>query len=122
MLLRSFLLTVVTVVMLPYPTAFASVELVSSDPPAGAIVRTAPTTVSLTFSEAVDAHKTTIVVLDERDQRVEQGAVEVTNYGAKTISVAVKPLAIGVYRVIWRAEPLDRSKLIKGKYEFTVAP
>jgi methionine-rich copper-binding protein CopC len=37
------------------------------------------------------------------------------------MSIAVKPLTAGVYRVIWHLVAADGSKS-KGKYEFTVAP
>jgi len=112
---------VIPLALLPGPSAFARANLVSADPPVGAIIAAAPATISLTFSEQVDAHFSTIMVLDERNQRVQQGAVEFTGYGARTLRIAVKPLAPGIYRVIWRAYAWDGSKS-NGKFEFTIRP
>jgi methionine-rich copper-binding protein CopC len=99
MTVRSFLLTIAAVVILCQPPAFADAKLVSSTPPAGATVRTAPARISMTFSERVNAPFCTILVLDERDQRVQQGYVEATSYGSKTVTIAVKPLTAGIYKV-----------------------
>jgi len=120
-MLRRLLPAAVAIAVLSHTAAMADVKLVSADPPAGATVHTAPTTISITFSDKIDAKFSSIVVVDERDQRVQQGAAEATSYGAKTMTIAVKPLTAGVYRVIWRAVGADDSKS-KGKYEFTVAP
>jgi copper resistance protein C len=120
-MLRSLLPTTVAIVTMCQSDAFASATLVSADPPAGVTVHTIPTKISLTFSERVNGHFSTIVVLDERNQRVEQGLVEAISYKSKTLSIALKPLAAGVYRVIWHAVSSDGSKS-GGKYEFTVAP
>jgi copper resistance protein C len=120
-MLRPLLPAAVAVAMLSHSAAMAAPKLVSTDPPAGATVHTAPTTISITFSDKIDAKFSSIVVLDERNQRVQEGAAAATSYGAKTMSIAVKPLTAGVYRVIWHLVAADGSKS-KGKYEFTVAP
>jgi len=120
-MLRPAFPTAIAVVMLCHSAAIADVKMVSADPPAGATLHTAPTTISITFSDKVDAKFSSIIVVDERNQRVQQGAAEATSYGAKTMTIAVKPLTAGVYRVIWRAVGADASKS-KGKYEFTIAP
>jgi methionine-rich copper-binding protein CopC len=115
------LVVTAAVAMLFRPVAFARADLVGADPPVGATLATAPSMISLTFSDRVDVHLSTIVVVDDRNQRVEQGAVEATGYGAKTLRIAVRPLTAGVYRVIWHAVSWDRSKT-KGRYEFTIKP
>jgi len=119
---RSLLPTTAAFVMMCQSVAFAGSKLVliSADPAVDATVRTVPTQVSITFNARVNAPFSTIVVLDERNQRLEKGLVEATSYAGKTMSIAVKPLTAGVYRVIWSAVSSDGSKT-KGKYEFTVA-
>src|SRR5215831_8947920 len=113
---RLLLPAAVAVMMLSH-SAMAENKLVSADPPVGGIIHAVPTAVSITFKDKIDPKFSSIVVVDERNQRVEQGAVEATSYSAKTMRIALKPLTAGVYRVIWHAVAPDNSKS-KGKYEF----
>ena len=102
-------------------TAFAHAELETANPAPGATVATAPTEVSITFSEEVEPHFSGIEVLDAKGNREDQGAAHIPGSDAKILNVAVKPLKAGVYKVIWHATSVDSHKT-KGSYGFTIKP
>jgi len=102
--------------------AFAHANLASSDPAAGATVQTAPTEISITFTEEVTPKFSSIEVLDPAGKRVDQGAAQTAPNDAKILSVAVKPLTAGTYKVIWHATAADDSHKTKGDYQFIVKP
>ena len=103
-------------------SALAHADLASADPAAGATVKTAPTEVSITFTEEVEPKFSSIQVLDAGGKRVEEGAAHTAPDNEKLLSVGLKPLAPGTYKVIWHATAADDSHKTKGSYEFTVKP
>jgi copper resistance protein C len=102
--------------------AFAHADLASADPAAGATVKTAPTAISITFTEEVEPKFSTIEVLDAKGMHFDDGKTQTVPDNAKQLSVSVKPLAPGTYRVIWHATAADDSHKTKGNYTFTVQP
>jgi methionine-rich copper-binding protein CopC len=103
-------------------TALAHADLASADPAAGASVKTAPTTISITFTEEVEPKFSSIEVLDANGKRVDDGAAHTAPDNEKLLSVGLKPLAPGTYKVIWHATAADDSHKTKGSYAFTVKP
>ncbi len=103
-------------------SAFAHADLASADPAAGATVKTAPTEVSITFTEEVEPKFSTIQVLDAGGKRVDEGAAHTAPDNEKLLSIGLEPLAPGTYKVIWHATAADDSHKTKGSYEFTVKP
>ena len=103
-------------------TALAHADLASADPAAGATVKTAPTTISITFTEEVEPKFSSIEVLDAKGARVDAGKAQTAPDNEKLLSVGLKPLAPGTYKVIWHATAADDSHKTKGNYEFTVKP
>ena len=103
-------------------TAFAHGDLATPNPAAGATVKTAPTEVSITFTEEVEPKFSSIEVLDAQGQRVDEGEAHTAPDNAKVLSVGLKPLAPGTYKVIWHNTSVDDSHKTKGSYEFTVKP
>ena len=103
-------------------TALAHADLASTDPAAGATVKTAPTEISITFTEEVEPKFSSIQVLDAGDRRVDDGAAHSAPDNEKLLSIGLKPLAPGTYKVIWHATAADDSHKTKGSYEFTVKP
>src|SRR5512144_905860 len=89
--------------------AFAHADLASADPAAGVTVTTAPTAISITFTEAVEAKYSSIEVLDAAGTRVDDGKAQTAPGNEKLLSVGLKPLAPGTYKVIWRATAADDS-------------
>ena len=122
MSIRAFAVAFSTALMLSYANAFAHAELVSANPPANGTVQAAPNEISITFSEAVEEKFSTIEVLDDKAQRLDQGKPQTTPNDPKTLRVPVKPLRAGTYKVIWHAVSSDDSHKTKGTYEFTVKP
>ena len=122
MSIRAFAVAFSTALMLSYANAFAHAELVSANPPANGTVQAAPNEISITFSEAVEEKFSTIEVLDDKAQRLDQGKPQTAPNDPKTLRVTVKPLRSGTYKVIWHAVSSDDSHKTKGTYEFTVKP
>jgi len=102
--------------------AFAHANLASAVPGAGATVQTAPTEVSITFTEEVVPKFSSIQVLDAKGARVDQGAAQAPADNAKLLSIGLKALTPGVYKVNWRATAADDSHKTKGTFIFTYKP
>jgi hypothetical protein len=102
--------------------ALAHADLASADPAAGATVKTAPTAISITFTEEVEPKFSTIEVQDAKGTRFDDGKAATAPDNAKLLSVKLKPLAPGTYKVIWHATAADDSHKTKGSYAFTVKP
>ena len=103
-------------------TALAHADLASADPAAGATVKTAPTAISLTFTEEVEPKFSSIEVVDAKGKRFDDGAAHTAADNEKLLSIGLKPLTPGTYKVIWHATAADDSHKTKGSYEFTVKP
>ncbi len=101
-------------------TGWAHAFLAHATPAAGSQTRSAPPTVSLTFSEAVEPRFSTIEVRDPAGTRVDSGAAH-PDGGGKTLSIRLPPLAAGQYTVIWHATSVDTHQT-EGRYTFTVLP
>ena len=122
MSLRAFTGAFLATLMLSSASAFAHAELASANPPVDAIVKVAPTEISITFTEAVEAKFSSIEVLDAKNNRLEQGKPQTMPNDAKTLHIPVKPLTAGTYKVMWHAVSSDDSHKTKGEYKFTVEP
>jgi len=102
--------------------ALAHADLASADPASGATVKPAPTAISITFTEEVEPKFSTIEVQDAKGKRFDDGKATTAPDNAKLLSVKLKPLAPGTYKVIWHATAADDSHKTKGSYAFTVQP
>jgi len=102
--------------------ALAHADLTSADPAAGASLKTAPTAISITFTEEVEPKFSSIEVLDGSGKRLDDGKAHTAPDNEKLLSVGLKPLGPGTYKVIWHATAADDSHKTKGSYEFTVQP
>jgi len=94
--------------------AYAHAHLQRSEPREG--VDPAPQQVSLWFTEGLEKVFTTVEVRDAQSARVDQGDPKIS--GA-TMSVELKPLPPGTYKVIWRALSVDTHKS-DGTFSFQV--
>lgn len=100
----------------PAGPAGAHAELVATTPADGTRLDTAPTAVSVAFSEEISAGLGAIRVLDREGNRVDRGGVE--DLG-DTVTVALEDLDEGAYIVAWRVISAD-SHPIHGSFTFTV--
>jgi putative copper export protein/methionine-rich copper-binding protein CopC len=100
--------------------ASAHALAVSSNPPPGATLAQAPTTVTIVFSEAPDPRLSTIEVLDSGGSAHQVGHSSPVAGEANTLQVAVGPLSPGVYSVNWRTISRVDGHLANGSFAFGV--
>lgn len=98
--------------------ASAHANLVRSDPLQGSRVETAPTAVTLTFSENVGISDRSIEVVDGNGRRVDAGKPGHGAGGSASVTVPLSGgLARGTYTVVWRVASAD-SHPVAGTYSF----
>jgi methionine-rich copper-binding protein CopC len=114
----SLIPTVLAATILGTPAAYAHAELQQALPAPGSSVATAPTQVSLSFTEKLEPKFSRVEVRDAKSERVDQGEVTVSG---SSMSVALKPLAPGRYSVRWRVLSTDTHKS-QGSFSFRVGP
>ena len=101
-------------------SASAHARLEASDPPAGAVLTTPPTAVTLTFNEPVEVNDGAIEVFDDRFNRVDSGHVTSTRPDRSQLQVGLPPgLARGTYTVSWHASSGDTHP-VSGSFRFSV--
>jgi copper transport protein len=103
--LGALALVLLGVVLLAAP-AGAHAVLVATDPAGGAQLTAAPTSVSVTFNEEVQAKDGDLRVYDADGTRVDRGGVERLD-GGRTVRVAVRALDDGSYATSWRLVSAD---------------
>ena len=100
------------------PSAMAHAFLQGAVPAAGATVDGGPTRIDLHFSEALEPAFSRIEVTDASGR--DMSLAGVVAHGAE-MSIALKALGPGAYRVKWRAMSIDTHRS-EGNYTFRVAP
>ena len=98
--------------------AHAHAQLDRASPPVGGTVASAPRTVSLTFTENVEAAFSSIRVEDASGARVDQGKPQLGG-SRNVLRVNVKPLGPGAYKVIWKVLSTDTHST-EGSFSFSV--
>ena len=99
----------------------AHAEYVSSDPAANAVLKNAPTTITIHFSEGIDP-KSTILVYDTTNHLVSQPAKIPNNNDLKTMAVALQPKGSELYVVDWYTISADDGHTDAGSFRFFVNP
>ncbi|MFI1014475.1 copper resistance protein CopC [Streptomyces sp. NPDC020965] len=101
--------------------AAAHAALTGSNPKDGAVVATAPTEVTLTFSEQIALGKDSIRVLDPSGERADESTVrDLSSGGTVAYAVDLLPgLPDGTYTVAWQAVSAD-SHPISGAFTFSI--
>jgi methionine-rich copper-binding protein CopC len=79
----------------------------------------APSSISITFSEAVEPKFSTIQLTDEKGKTVSQEVSKPAAGDPATITLAVPALSAGTYVVHWVNVSVDGHRL-EGNYKFTV--
>ncbi|MGW2049990.1 copper resistance CopC/CopD family protein [Streptomyces sp. NPDC001858] len=112
--------TVLVLLLLGGGPASAHAALRSSDPADGSIVKTAPDSITLTFTESVGLLDDSFRVFDPDNQRVKTGKAGHADGRADTASVTLPgKLATGTFTVAWRVVSED-SHPIAGAFTFSV--
>ncbi|AEW95380.1 MULTISPECIES: copper resistance CopC/CopD family protein [Streptomycetaceae] len=114
------LAAVVTALLAGAVPASAHAALLKTDPAQNSVVATAPTAVTLGFSEGVLLSADSLRVLDPAGRPVQQGAAHHAPSGSDTATVALRAgLARGTYTVVWKAVSAD-SHPVSGAFTFSV--
>jgi methionine-rich copper-binding protein CopC len=100
--------------------ALAHAHPTSSSPAADAVLTTAPTAVTIHFSEELDPAGSDIVVYDSKHQQVSTGQAQVDRADLTKMSVPMKGSGTGTYLVEWHNLSTDGHALI-GAYTFKVS-
>ncbi len=100
--------------------ASAHAEFVSSSPSPFEIRTFAPTTVSVTLSEAVQASSALILVTNMSGGRVDRGPTNLSATEPTTFSVSTPGLGPSVYTVTWSAISADDGHFSVGTFYFIV--
>ncbi len=94
--------------------------LVSSNPPSGAKLPVAPTTVQMTFSEGVEPAFSSFIVIDRTRKHFEAGAPIIDRVsGLATVPLQFN-LAPGDYVVQWKVVSVVDGHLTRGSFAFNV--
>jgi len=116
MMLRGRSLVVAAVLYSSAAAAHAMLE--QAEPAAGAVLHQSPAALRLRFSEQLEPAFSVATVTDQRGQSVTGGP---GSSQGTTITVPLKALSPGQYRVRWHAVSMDTHST-QGSYSFTVAP
>lgn len=101
-------------------TVHAHALPVWSSPHAGETLDQAPSTVLMTFGERPDPRLSAIHVLDSERRDRDRGPTTVVPGAPMELTVAVEPLAHGVYTVNWRTVSAVDGHLATGAFTFGV--
>ena len=101
--------------------AFAHAFLKSATPAVGASVPAPPTQVVIEYTEGVEPKFSSIQVQNAAGDRMDAGAAQSAPGDAKRLTVKLKPLAPGAYKVTWHVTAQDTHKS-DGSFSFTVGP
>lgn len=99
--------------------AFAHAQLDHASPVVGSTIKSAPKTVTLTFTEAVEPKFSSIEVQDAKGAAMQRGAAQGVAGNTAQLTVALKPLAAGTYMVKWRVLSVDTHRT-QGSFSFTI--
>ena len=103
-----------------YPVgAAAHAFLERSQPADGDTLDTAPTTVKLWFSRAIESSFSKVSVVNTAGKRIDNDTPTVDDNEPKLIQVGLKPLPSGSYKVVWLIVAYDGHKA-KGEFSFSV--
>ena len=101
--------------------AFAHAHLDHAIPAVGSTVAASPKEVSLWFTEALEAKFSTIEVHDAQGRSVQAGPATLARDNTAQLSVPLKALSPGTYKVIWRVLSVDTHRT-EGDFTFRVGP
>jgi methionine-rich copper-binding protein CopC len=87
-----------------------------ADPRVGSTVKEVPRQVSLSFTQNLEAAFSTMEVTNASGQRVDEGVPHVEG---KVMSVSLRTLSPGIYRVKWRVLSVD-THTTEGAFSFEV--
>jgi len=114
--MRILVLIFSLLLLMPPSVASAHAFLDHSSPLVGSIVATAPHAVSLSFTQNLEPAFSSVEVTNSSGARVDVGKPQISG---NSMSVGLKPLSPGTYRVRWRALSVD-THTTQGSFTFQV--
>ena len=99
--------------------AWPQASLVRSRPARRATLTTAPDRVQLWFNEAIEPKFSSVSVWDSAGQQVDLADVGVEPDDPKRLTVGLKPLTRGAYRVRFRVLSVD-GHVVESEFPFTL--
>ena len=100
--------------------AYAHAHLVTATPEPQGTIQASPAQVTISFTEELEGKLSYIRVEDAGGTEVDTGDSHLAAKDAKTMSVGLKLLQSGSYKVTWNATATDTHKT-HGTYQFRVA-
>ena len=100
--------------------ALAHPKLIKAQPAKGAILKKVPMKVQLWFQEELDTKLSTFTVLNQSNERMDNGDAKVNLDDRKMMEGSVKALAPGTYTVKWKAVADDDKGVTEGTFRFRV--
>jgi copper resistance protein C len=113
---RTALITILPLLLLGTGEAIAHASLDHASPLVGSTVASAPSEVTLWFTQDLEAKFSSITVTDASGKRVDGGN---TSVSGKTMRVSVRASGPGTYRVNWRVLSVD-THTTQGSFTFRV--
>jgi copper resistance protein C len=92
-----------------------------ANPGVGSSLSTAPTTISIWFTQELEPAFSTIEVRDQSGNRVDAGDAAVDASDPTILRATLKPLPPGTYKVAWRVVSVDTHST-EGTFTFRVGP
>ena len=117
---RIFIIAALPALLFGASPAHAHAVLDHASPLVGSTVRAAPKTISLWFTQKLEAAFSAIEVRDAGGARVDAGKTQVGGDGTM-LTVGLKALSPGTYQVHWHVLSVDTHKT-EGNFSFTVGP
>jgi methionine-rich copper-binding protein CopC len=115
-----FAFALLAVLASPLP-AHAHAQLDHAQPAPGARLAVAPAVVDLWFTEAVEPKFSSIVVQNAKGVALQNGTVTRAPGNSAQLSIKLKALAPGTYKVLWRVLSVDTHRS-QGSFSFSVGP
>ena len=100
-------------------TALAHPRVLRATPAVGGTVTTAPSEVTIRFSERLEPAFSAVVVRDAEGKQVDKGDGALDKKDRQLLRASLQTLTPGVYKVEWRAVGTDTHK-VNGDFTFTV--
>ena len=117
---RARLLIAIATLALAGP-AWGHAFLERAEPRVGSRVKSAPTQVRVWFTQNLEPAFSTLEVLNQRGERVDQGVTQPDPGNPAALKIALKPIGTGTYRVKWRVLSVD-THVTEGDFTFKVRP
>jgi methionine-rich copper-binding protein CopC len=113
---RTALIAILPLLLLGIGEAAAHAFLDHASPLVGSTVASAPSEVTLTFTQKLESSFSTMSVTNASGQRVDSGSVSVSG---NTMRVSIRAAGAGTYRVTWRVLSVD-THTTQGNFSFRV--